>query len=101
MTKLWNIATDLAINSNLNNLPEGALIPGEEGTPFERFPKHQASEWYYTALERMYEDQPEDGQDGSVGDHSAWSGSEDSGDSGAAKTGSPNFFTKLLTSFFV
>jgi len=30
MTKMWNFATDLAINSNLRGeLPEGALIPGE------------------------------------------------------------------------
>ena len=35
--KLWNIATDLAINSHLNNLPEGGLIPGEKNTPFIPF----------------------------------------------------------------
>jgi hypothetical protein len=29
MTKLWNIATDLAINSHLPNIPKIACIPGE------------------------------------------------------------------------
>ena len=42
--KLWNIATDLAINSHLENLPEGGLIPGEE--KFEGLPKGQSAEWY-------------------------------------------------------
>ena len=44
--KLWNIATDLAINSHLKNLPEGGLIPGKEGTPFESLPSGQSAEWY-------------------------------------------------------
>jgi len=36
MTRIWNFATDLAINSHLlHELPEGALIPGKAGTPFE------------------------------------------------------------------
>ena len=44
--KLWNIATDLAINSHLHNLPEGGLIPGEPGTPFENLPRGESAEWY-------------------------------------------------------
>lgn len=44
--KLWNIATDLAINSHLHNLPDGGLIPGEEGTPFEHLPRGESAEWY-------------------------------------------------------
>ena len=44
--KLWNIATDLAINSHLNNLPEGGLIPGEKNTPFEHLPRGESAEWY-------------------------------------------------------
>ena len=44
--KLWNIATDLAINSHLHNLPAGGLIPGEAGTPFENLPRGQSAEWY-------------------------------------------------------
>ena len=44
--KLWNVATDLAINSHLYNLPEGGLIPGKEGTPFEDLPRGESAEWY-------------------------------------------------------
>ena len=48
--KLWNIATDLAINSHLRNLPEGGLIPGEKGTPFEHLPHGESAEWYMTNM---------------------------------------------------
>ena len=48
--KLWNIATDLAINSHLHNLPEGGLIPGEKGTPFEHLPRGESAEWYMTNM---------------------------------------------------
>ena len=44
--KLWNVATDLAINSHLHNLPEGGLIPGEPNTPFENLPAGESAEWY-------------------------------------------------------
>ena len=44
--KLWNIATDLAINSHLHNLPEGGLIPGAPDTPFEHLPSGESAEWY-------------------------------------------------------
>ena len=47
--KLWNYATDLAINSHLvGELPEGCLFPGEGA--FEEYPKGQASEWYFQKL---------------------------------------------------
>jgi len=48
--KLWNIATDLAINSHLHNLPKGGLIPGEAGTPFENLPRGMSAEWYLANL---------------------------------------------------
>lgn len=44
--KLWNVATDLAINSHLHNLPEGGLIPGAPDTPFEHLPRGESAEWY-------------------------------------------------------
>jgi len=44
--KLWNIATDLAINSHLQNLPEGGLIPGQPDTPFADMPSGKSAEWY-------------------------------------------------------
>ena len=46
--KRWNIATDLAINSHLTNLPEGGLIPGEG--PFKDLPKGMSAEWYLANL---------------------------------------------------
>ena len=46
--KLWNVATDLAINSHLHNLPEGGLIPGQH--PFEKLPAGRSAEWYLANL---------------------------------------------------
>ena len=42
--KKWNIATDLAINSHLYNLPEGGCVPGVK--PFENLPRGKSAEWY-------------------------------------------------------
>ena len=44
-----NIAMDLAINSHLNNLPEGACKPGIEG-PFAGMPSGKTAEWYLANL---------------------------------------------------
>tara|TARA_B100000287_G_scaffold386980_1_gene395222 strand:- start:382 stop:1641 length:1260 start_codon:yes stop_codon:yes gene_type:complete len=52
--KLWNIATDLAINSHLHNLPKGCLIPGEQGTKFESMPRGKSSEWYLEELKNLF-----------------------------------------------
>ena len=69
--KLWNWATDLAINSLIpvNELPEGGLIPGEPldlskledasqiakwqkvSDLIESLPKSKASEWYFSKLQ--------------------------------------------------
>ena len=46
--KLWNIATDLAINSHLYNLPAGGLIPGEG--KFVNLPRGKSAEWYLANL---------------------------------------------------
>jgi len=59
--KLWNIATDLAINSHLQNLPEGGLIPGEG--KFEDLPKGQSAEWYLANMPDFEEE--DQGQKGS------------------------------------
>ena len=53
MTKMWNIATDLAINSHLHNLPEGCLKPGETGTPFESLPPGKSAEWYLKNMPKL------------------------------------------------
>jgi predicted metal-dependent peptidase len=59
--KLWNIATDLAINSHLYNLPEGGLVPGQPDTPFADLPRGMSAEWY---LANMPDFQKPDGQKG-------------------------------------
>ena len=47
--KMWNYATDLAINSHLQGeLPEGALIPGH--APFEELPAGKSAEWYLSLI---------------------------------------------------
>ena len=81
MTKQWNIATDLAINSNLPGLPEGALVPGRKDTPFEDFPVGMSSEWYLDYLKKNQEGEPKDGQgEGGVGDHGEWGQSSSAGE---------------------
>ena len=57
--KLWNIATDLAINSHLNNLPKGGLIPGEPETPFEHLPRGESAEWYLANMPEFDNDKGE------------------------------------------
>jgi predicted metal-dependent peptidase len=69
MSKLWNIATDLAINSHLiDELPKKIKIPGSKekvplcipgGEGFEIFPPNQSSEFYYNALKEKSKDNPE------------------------------------------
>jgi|TARA_R110001583_G_scaffold73198_2_gene204041 predicted metal-dependent peptidase len=95
--KLWNWATDLAINSLIleTELPEGGLIPGqsldlsqlEDPTQKEKwqkvsdliesFPKDKASEWYFAELSKdpdVKEAIEGDGGDGVafMDDHGEW-----------------------------
>jgi predicted metal-dependent peptidase len=50
VSMLWNIATDLSINSHLRHLPEGAMIPGEDD--FEDLPPGLSAEQYYRELKK-------------------------------------------------
>jgi len=96
MSKMWNVATDLAINSHLiGELPEGGCFPQQE--PFEEYPLGQSAEYYFKMLkedERFQpkdndgdgqgQGQPSDGQgtggDGlpdTMDDHSGWGGEAD------------------------
>jgi predicted metal-dependent peptidase len=100
--KMWNVATDLAINSIIsghNNmaLPDGCLMPGvfpkapegREWTKEEKdampiaqliasFPKEQSSEWYFEKLKDKVEEEKKKGNGEAMGDldsfddHSAW-----------------------------
>ena len=84
VTMLWNFATDLAINSHLKNLPEGALIPGEGD--FEDLPRGLSAEQYHAELKRRQEKEKKQqnaegarkplSEIGEFDDHSSW------GDSG-------------------
>jgi len=68
MTPLWNIATDLSINSHLQGeLPENCLMPGQEGQPWEDLPFGKSAEWYLENLV-MPEDESEGGEGGGEGE---------------------------------
>lgn len=72
--KLWNIATDLAINSHLHNLPKGGLIPGEPDTPFEHLPRGESAEWYLANMPEFDNDKG-DNQSGPSSSESQGQGS--------------------------
>lgn len=82
--KKWNIATDLAINSHLHNLPEGGLIPGEPGTPFADLPRGMSAEWYMANMPSFDKKDSEQGESGqpsdSDGEGASGSNSEQEGD---------------------
>jgi len=80
--KLWNIATDLAINSNLHNLPKGGLIPGEPGTPFENLPRGKSAEWYLANMPDLSGVKNKS----NTGDSSDSSENQDANDSGSSKS---------------
>jgi len=58
--RMWNIATDLAINSYLEHLPEGCCMPGEG--PFAKYPAYQSAEWYFNKLKQDGEPEQEQGE---------------------------------------
>jgi len=80
MSKKWNFATDLAINSHLmNELPEGALIPGEGH--FADMPVGKSAEWYYANLPEGENGEGEGESEGGQGEPQEGEG-EGSGGSG-------------------
>jgi predicted metal-dependent peptidase len=93
MTKMWNIATDLAINSHLmDELPEQGCFPSRK--PFEDYPVGQSAEFYFKMLQEdeQFQNDKGEGEDGdgegqgngqggqgnglpdSLDDHSGWGG---------------------------
>ena len=87
MTKLWNIATDLAINGLpgvIDKIPEFGCIPGKG--PFAHLPPEMSADFYMEELKKKkQEDQnegegekgegagePSDGEGDSFDDHSGW-----------------------------
>lgn len=57
----WNIATDLAINSYLDNLPEGCCKPGVGR--FAEYPPFKAADWYFNKLREEGEEGKEEDND--------------------------------------
>ena len=67
MNIVWNIATDLAINSHLKGmLPEGCCMPEEDR--FKEYPAGKSAEWYYSKLLQEQNDQDQEDGDGSGGE---------------------------------
>ena len=80
MTKMWNIATDLAINSHLPNIPKMACIPGVG--KFAKYPAGLSGEQYFDLLKEDPEmNKPDDGKgegdgEGNFDDHDGWGDGE-------------------------
>jgi predicted metal-dependent peptidase len=79
MNRLWNIATDLAINSHIpDEIPEIGCIPGKG--MFANLPPMKTAEWYYSELLKIAKENKEKGEgDGSgeelgdsLDDHNHW-----------------------------
>ena len=63
MSPMWNVATDLAINSHLmGELPEGGCFPTVE--PFQDYPLGMSAEWYFSKLQNDEQFKPKDPEDG-------------------------------------
>jgi len=81
MSKKWNFATDLAINSHLmGQLPEGALIPGEGY--FADMPPGKSAEWYFAALPTAEEGEEEGETEGGQGEEEEGEGEGSGGEGG-------------------
>jgi len=66
---MWNVATDLSINSHLiGKLPKEACIPGAEG-PLKEYPIGKSAVWYFSKLQNdeQFKKDPKDG-DGQSGE---------------------------------
>ena len=82
MTKTWNVATDLAINSHLlDELPEGGCFP-EQG-PFKDYPLGKSAEFYFDMLKNDDQFKPDPNKGKGDGEGQSGDGQGDgSGDSG-------------------
>ena len=91
MSKLWNIATDLAINTHIpNELPPSACVPGVG--PFAELEPQLSADAYYKLLkdEQDEKDESNDDSEGSSGDNDGEDGdgsSDEQGDSEGSSGG--------------
>jgi len=74
MTRAWNIAADLAINSHIKGLPEGGCIPGEG--KFADLPKFMSAEWYLPKVEELMKQQQNRSQSGASGNQEQGQGQQ-------------------------
>lgn len=67
--RMWNHATDLAINSeifpkevteSIKNMYDMCLLPGKEG-PYQHLPTHQSADFYFDEIKKMVEEQKKNG----------------------------------------
>ena len=80
MSKMWNVATDLSINSHLiGELPENGCIPAQAGSPFENYPIGLSAEAYFKMLKEDEQFQPKDNGDEQQDGDGEGSGSGGSG----------------------
>ena len=90
LTKMWNVATDLAINSHLiGELPEGGCFPQQK--PFENYPLNQSAEFYFNMLknDEQFKQDPDQGNGSGDGDGDPQSGDQQ-GDSSGGSGGLPD-----------
>ena len=84
--KVWNFAADLAINSHLENLPDGCLMPGQ--SPFEDYESGLSAEAY---LELLKNDSNFDQNEDEKGNDCTGDGKDGNGeDEGEDKSGNNN-----------
>ena len=85
--KVWNFATDLAINSHLDNLPDGCLMPGEGF--FESYESGLSAEAY---LEMLKNDPNFDPSEENQGSGQSGEGDDGDGQGSGQGSGTPEQF---------
>jgi len=83
--RVWNFATDLSINSHLENLPEGCLMPGVG--PFEDFESGLSAEQYLSLLLKMQKEEQEKQKSNNSEDGDEEGESSEMGQDGLPKDG--------------
>jgi predicted metal-dependent peptidase len=87
MSKIWNYATDLAINTHIpDELPPVALIPGRG--PYAEFPPGLSAEAYLKLLQDQQDEEDDKSDDGNNGGSDDGSEDSDGGGSGDSGDGS-------------
>jgi len=89
MTKMWNIATDLAINGLpgvITRIPKFACIPGHG--PFKDYPAEMSADYYYDRLKNDPNQQPKEGEGEGEGEGEDESGKPSNGSGNGDGSGS-------------